>query len=124
MNYNILCYLIYGITTIYIILWVGKLFHANGRIFILRLFNGNEKLADTTNNLLLLAYYLFNIGYAILQFNSWERVSNLITMIDTISLKMGLLIIILSVTHYLNMFLIYFLSNKALKHSSFKNIQS
>ena len=124
MNYNILCYFIYGIITIYIIVWVGKLFHTNGRIFILRLFSGNEKLADTTNNLLLLAYYLFNIGYAVLQFNYWENVANLTSMIDTISLKMGLLIIILSVTHYLNMFLIYFLSNKALKHSSFKNIQS
>ena len=50
MNYNIISYLIYGCITVYIIYHVGKLFHRNGRIFILRLFHQNESLTDTTNN--------------------------------------------------------------------------
>lgn len=112
MNYNILSYFIYGCITIYIIYWVGKLFHSNGRIFILRLFEQNEHLADTTNNLLLLAYYLFNIGYVIIQFSFWEKVTGVDTMIASISKKTGLLITILAVTHYFNIMLIYFLSKK------------
>jgi hypothetical protein len=112
MNYNILSYLIYGCITIYIIYWVGKLFHRNGRIYILRLFHQNEAVTDTTNNILLIAYYLFNIGYAVAQFSFWEKVSDVETMIATISAKTGVLVTILAVTHYCNLYLIYFLSKK------------
>lgn len=112
MNYNILSYLVYGCISIYIIYYVGKLFHRNGRIFILQLFNEDEALTDTTNNILLLAYYLFNIGYSILQFSLWETVTGLDSLIASISMKAGILILILAVTHYFNISLIYFLSTK------------
>ncbi|MEO7767108.1 MAG: hypothetical protein ABIS01_06770 [Ferruginibacter sp.] len=112
MNYNITSYLIYGCITFYIVYYVGKLFHRNGRIFILRLFNQNESLTDTTNNILLMAYYLFNIGYSIMQFSFWEKVSRIDTMIGSISMKTGTLVMILAVTHYFNITLIYFLSKR------------
>ena len=112
MNYNILSYVIYICISIYIIYYVGKLFHQNGRIFILRLFKGNELITDTTNNLLLLAYYLFNIGYSIIQLSFWGKVERIDIVISSISQKTGLLILILAVTHYFNMLLIFFLSKK------------
>ena len=124
MNYNIISYLIYGCITIYIIYRVGKLFHSNGRVFILRLFHQNESLTDTTNNLLLLAYYLFNFGYVIIQFSFWEKVTSFESMINSISLKTGLLILILGLTHYFNMALIYFLSKRNFQSITFKNIKS
>ena len=77
MNYNILSYLIYGCITFYIIYNVGKMFHSNGRVFILLFFHQNESLTDTTNNILLIAYYLFNIGYAVMQLSFWQHVSNI-----------------------------------------------
>lgn len=120
MNYNIFSYLIYSCISIYIIYWVGKLFHSNGRIFILRLFHQNESLTDTTNNILLIAYYLFNIGYVVLQFSFWEKVTGMETMIASISMKAGLLLMILATTHYLNIMLIYFLSKKSINPSHFK----
>lgn len=112
MNYNILAYGIYGSLTIYIIYRVGKLFHTNGRVFILRLFRNQAATTDTTNNLLLIAYYLFNIGYAILQFSFWQPVTNTATLLASITHKTGLLLAILALTHYFNMLLIYLLSQK------------
>ena len=112
MNYNILSYAVYGCITAFIIYYVGKLFHQNGRVFILRLFNGNEPLTDTTNNILLLAYYLFNLGYAIAQLSFWERVQAIDSVISSVCSKTGLLVLILAVTHYFNMLLIYLLSKK------------
>ena len=112
MNYNLISYLIYGCITVYIIYYVGKVFHSNGRAFILRLFNNNEMLTDTTNNLLLMAYYLFNIGYSIVQFSYWKRVSGVDIMISSIAMKTGTLVFILAITHYFNMSLIYFLSKR------------
>jgi hypothetical protein len=92
---------------------VGKLFHQNGRIFILRLFGGNESLTDTTNNILLIAYYLFNIGYSVLQLSFWEPVSGFDTFISSVCSRTGLLVLILAVTHYFNMLAIYVLSKRA-----------
>lgn len=112
MNYNILSYIIYVMLSIYIIVWVGKMFHKNGRIFIVSLFNGQTETADTTNNILLVAYYLFNIGYAVIQFSYWQQISNTATMIYSITYKSGILILLLALLHYNNMFIIYILSRK------------
>ena len=112
MNYNIMAYLLYGCITVYIIYWVGKAFYRNGRIFILRLFHQQEAMTDTTNNILLMAYYLFNIGYAIIQFSFWEKVDSIANLISSIATKTGILVMILAITHYFNILLIYFLSNK------------
>lgn len=124
MNYNIASYLVYGCITVYIICYVGKLFHSNGRIFILRLFHENESLTHTTNNILLMAYYLFNIGYSVVQFSFWQKVSALDTMIASVSMKTGILVMILAVTHYLNISLIYFLSKRNYQSITSKNITS
>jgi hypothetical protein len=103
---------------------VGKLFHSNGRIFILRLFHQNQQLTDITNNLLLIAYYLFNIGYVILQFSFWEKVTGVEVLISSISMKTGVLITILAVTHYFNIAIIYFLSKKNYQFITSKNLKS
>ncbi|WP_143053985.1 hypothetical protein [Parapedobacter koreensis] len=112
MNHNILAYFIYGLVTSYIIISVGRFCHRNGRVFILRLFQGNASLADTTNNLLLVAYCLFNIGYAIIQFSFWQPVANMNVLLYSIAEKTGLLVLILAVTHYFNIALIYWLSKR------------
>ena len=118
MNYNILAYIIYAVITIYIIYWVGRLFHKNGRIFILQLFHHHAAQTDATNNIILIAYYLFNTGYAIVQFSNWQTVDSIQTLMASISGKTGLLVGILAVTHYFNMTLIYMLSKRMLHYSS------
>ena len=71
-----------------------------------------------------MAYYLFNIGYAVAQFSMWKRVSTVDEMIASISTKTGVLVIILAVTHYFNMCLIYVLSKKQHLFIKSKNYQS
>lgn len=115
MNYNILSYTVYALIAIYIIVIIGRSFHKNGRVFILALFKNNVETTDTTNNLLLVGYYLFNIGYAILQFSFWEQVSNYQAVLTSIASKIGILILLLAGLHYNNMFVLYILTkNKSL----------
>lgn len=123
MNYNLSAYGIYLALTIFIIVCVGRLFHKNGRIFILALFRNDTQLTDNTNNILLIAYYLFNIGYAFLKLRHWEKVLSLQTLISSISANMGVLIFILAITHYMNMGLIFYLSRKKPLQSTTKNFQ-
>ncbi|MES2332421.1 MAG: hypothetical protein V4539_22630 [Bacteroidota bacterium] len=118
MNYNITAYLVYLALMIFIIVYVGKLFYRNGRVFILSLFRNNAVLTDHVNHILLIAYYLFNIGYAFFTLQRWEAILNIQSLISVIARNMGILIFILAITHYMNMLLIWYLSKKK---SSFIN---
>lgn len=115
MNYNILSYAIYAFLAIYIVIIIGRYFHQNGRVFILSLFKNNETLADTTNNLLLVAYYLFNIGYAILQFSYWEQIDKYQAIFSSVASKTGVLLLLLAGLHYNNMLVIYLLTKNKIK---------
>jgi len=115
MNYNILSYFIYGLISCYIIIWVGRLFHKNGRIFILSLFRYREELTDTTNNLLLTAYYLLNIGYVIVQFRYWEPLEQLSRVMSSVATKTAIQLFILAILHYNNMLILYLLSRNKQK---------
>jgi hypothetical protein len=112
MNYNVLAYIVFLTCIIFIIAYVGRYFYSNGRIFIVSLFNGNVELADQLNKLLLIAYYLFNIGYSFLKLKQWQKVGNLETFFSSLASNIGALIFILAVIHYFNMFIIYLLSKK------------
>lgn len=120
MNFNILSYAIYALLTVYIIVYVGKLFHRNGRIFILALFNQDISTADTTNNLLLAGYYLLNIGYAILQFSFWNTIHTVSELLAGLAHKTGMLVVLLAILHYLNMFTIYILSKNKFQSYTIK----
>ena len=110
MNYNLTTYGIYLILMVYIIVYVGRYFYTNGRVFIISLLNNNVELADHLNKLLLLAYYLFNIGYTFIKLKSWQRVNNIESLFSSLSTNMAVLILILALTHYFNMLVIFYLS--------------
>lgn len=112
MNYNILAYGIFLSTMIFIIVYVGRLFYRNGRVFILALFRGDAVQTDHMNQLLLVAYYLFNIGYAFVELRFWDKIVNVAQLVSSLASNVGLLVFILAVTHYFNMALIYFLSKR------------
>jgi len=110
MNYNICAYIIFLCLVIFIIVYVGRYFYSNGRVFIVSLFNGNVVLADQINKLLLIAYYLFNIGYSFIKLKQWAKIYNIEELFSSLASKLGVLILILAVTHYFNMLVIYQLS--------------
>ena len=122
MTYNVGAYIIYLVLMVFIIGYVGRYFYNNGRIFILALLNDNTSLTDYINRLLLVAYYLFNIGYAFIKLRNWQRITSLETLLSSLSMNMGVLILILALTHYVNMGAIYFLSkSNSLINKSFQS---
>ena len=110
MNYTIGAYGLYIALMVFIIVYVGRHFYKNGRIFILTLLRGNASLTDAINRLLLLAYYLFNIGYAFLKLQHWQKITTVEGLFSSLAANMGMLVLILAFTHYVNMAVIYLLS--------------
>ena len=65
MNYIIITYSFYLAITIALTVWVARTLFKNGKVFLIDIFHGNKELADSVNNLLLVGFYLINIGYAV-----------------------------------------------------------
>jgi hypothetical protein len=55
-------YLAYLLISVALTVWVARTLHRNGRIFLVDSFLGNEPLADSVNHLLVVGFYLINIG--------------------------------------------------------------
>ena len=124
MNYNVGAYIVFLTLMIFLIVYVGRYFYTNGRVFIISLFNGQEALADQVNRLLLIGYYLLNIGYAFLKLRQWEKIGGLEAMVSSVAGNIGALIFILALIHYCNMLVIYLLSRSKTNSITHKSFQS
>lgn len=102
MNYNLLGYSIFISIITLIIVVVGRICYRNGNIFVASLVVGHEELCVQINKILLVGYYLVNIGYATTTLASWETIISLTQLVEVISVKTATIISILAVLHYLN----------------------
>lgn len=83
---------------------IGWLFYKNGEIFLLNLFQNNTELVKSINNLLLIGYYLTNIGCAIITISYWEQIDSMLELLNSLSLTLGKIIMLLALMHYNNIF--------------------
>jgi hypothetical protein len=93
-------YLVLSLGTTY---WVGQTLHRNGRVFLIENFQGQEALADSINHLLLVGFYLVNIGFVALALRYGTKPTNLVEAIEFLSTKVGLVVVILGFMHFTNM---------------------
>lgn len=106
MNLNIIAYLIYFSITGIIIVKVGRICYNNGNIFVSQLIPNHEDLCHKINQVLLVGYYLLNIGYCAMTIISWEKIENITQLIEVITSKSAFIIIAIAVMHYINIILL------------------
>ena len=99
-------YMIYILVSVAITIWVGRSLNKNGRIFLVENFDGQEALADSVNHLLLVGFYLVNLGFVSLALKFGPKAGTLVEAIEFLSLKIGLVIVVLGVMHFFNMHLL------------------
>jgi hypothetical protein len=113
MNYLLLVYGVYLPVTVLLTVWVARTLFTNGRTFLVDIFHGNEPLADSVNKLLLTGFYLINIGYATLTLRSDDPVDSYQQTVETLSIKLGTIILILGGMHFFNLYVFYKLRSRA-----------
>lgn len=102
MNLNILAYALYLFITIFIIVVVGNICYRNGNIFVAALVPDHEALCRTINRMLLIGYYLINIGYCGLTLVRWQHISSAPELVGVVALRSSYIILALAFLHYLN----------------------
>jgi hypothetical protein len=115
MNPIIITYALYLVISIGLTIWVARTLFKNGKIFLYDIFHGNKALADSVNNLLLVGFYLINLGYAVYTLQIHEDILNFQQVLERLSLKIGLIILILGGMHFLNLYIFFRLRNRALQ---------
>ena len=96
-------YLVYVAVSLAVTFWVGRNLHGNGRVFLVENFHGQEKLADSVNHLLLVGFYLVNVGYISLALRYGDKPTDLVSAVEFLSTKIGLVIVLLGFMHFFNM---------------------
>ena len=107
MSYTLLTYLIYLGLAFVLTFLVGRSLFRNGRPFLVDIFQGDSKLADSINRLLLTGFYLLNVGYVSLSMYSSQNIRTVEHMVEKLSYKLGLLFVILGVVHIINLIVLY-----------------
>ena len=96
-------YLSYLVISIALTVWVAKTLHKNGRIFLVDAFRGNEPLADSVNHLLVVGFYLINIGYVTLALKYGAGAVSSQEALENLSTKVGLVLLVLGFMHFFNL---------------------
>jgi hypothetical protein len=115
MNYFILTYLVYIAMSIALTVWVAKVLFKNGRIFLVDIFHGNAQLADSVNKLLVVGFYLINLGYMSLALKESGHIPDAQVVVEVLSFKLGWIILILGGMHFLNLTIFFKLRGRAQK---------
>ena len=88
--------------TLIVTVWVAFTLHRSGRVFLLDAFHGNDALADSVNHLLVVGFYLINVGYIALVLRSDQKPTDVVSAIEIFSHKIGIVLLVLGVMHFIN----------------------
>ena len=100
--YVVACYFSYLAISVVLTMWVARTLYHSGRVFLLDAFQGNEALADSVNHLLVVGFYLINIGYIVLALKTTSALSTMREVIELESTKIGTVLLILGIMHAFN----------------------
>ena len=97
-----ICYFSYLAISIALTIWVARTLHRNGRVFLVDAFHGNTELADSVNHLLVVGFYLINVGYIALALQTTSPMATFREIIELESVKIGVVLLILGAMHFFN----------------------
>lgn len=103
MNPTVIAYAIYVLIALPLTIWVARTLHRNGRVFLVDCFHGNTQLADSVNHLLVVGFYLINIGFVSLYLRIAEEVVAVRGIFEAVSAKVGVVMLVLGAMHFFNL---------------------
>lgn len=106
IQYFMAYYAAYVALSLGITIWVGSTLSKNGLVFLVENFEGREELARSVNHLLLVGFYLINVGFITLMLRYGGRPDGLVEAIEYLSTKIGLVVVLLGIMHFTNMYVL------------------
>lgn len=99
----VVTYAAYIVISVFLTIWVARTLHKNGRVFLVEVFSGDEALADSVNHLLVVGFYLINLGYVTLALKIGDEIASTREGVEALSYKVGLVLLVLGGMHFFNL---------------------
>ena len=104
MDGKVVEYLAYLPASVLLTVWVASTLFRHGRRFLVDVFRGDTSLADSVNHLLVVGFYLINLGYISLQLKLDTAPQTTSDVIEALAGKVGLVLVVLGAMHFGNLF--------------------
>lgn len=101
--YLLPAYAIYLGVSIALTIWVARTLSRNGIVFLVECFGHDELLARSTNHLLVVGFYLVNLGWILLTLRFGVEPQSAAEAVQFLSSKIGLVVVVLGAMHFFNM---------------------
>lgn len=107
---NTVNYLVYIAASVAITVLVARTLSKNGLTFLISGFGGDEALARSTNHLLVVGFYLVNVGFVLLRMRTGVVIDTVEALIVYQASGLGLVLFVLGFAHFINMYVIHRIS--------------
>lgn len=77
--------------------------YTSGEPYLREIYPTNQALVNSLNSILLIGYYLLNLGYVAISLSLWPTIDSVESIIQLLANKIGLICLILGVIHFANM---------------------
>ena len=105
-------YLAYATIAVVLTVVLAYILRKNGEVFLLDVFRDNPELARAINRLLVVGFYLVNLGYAALLLKA-DPAEGTVAAVETLAHKLGLLLLSLGGMHMLNVYFFHRIRSRA-----------
>ena len=106
MDLTVVSYAVYLPVATAVTVWVARTLSRNGRVFLADVFRGDEKLADAVNHLLVVGFYLVNLGFVALWMRTEADVLDVRGVFNALSMKLGPVLLVLGLLHLINVYVL------------------
>ena len=114
MNLTVLTYVVYLVISVALSVWVATVLGRAGRVFLADVFHGDEKLAEAVNHLLVVGFYLVNLGFDALWLKTGESIGTAQSVFTELSFKLGTVLLVLGGLHLGNVYILNRMRRRAL----------
>ena len=111
-------YTFYLLISVALTVWVAQTLSKNGLVFLVDAFLGNRELANSVNHLLVVGFYLINVGYVSLALKYGDQPANLQQVIEVLSSKVGMVLIVLGAMHFFNLYVFNRMRKRAITRNA------
>ena len=101
-TYLLLTYLVYVMVAVGLTVWLARMLFRNGALFLEDVFPEQPQLASAVNRLLVVGFYMLNLGWAFLLVRASPPDSRT-AAIEVLVVKLGQLLASLGVIHFANL---------------------
>jgi hypothetical protein len=114
MDLTVVTYVIYLVIAVALTVWVAHTLSKAGVVFLADVFHDNEKLADAVNHLLVVGFYLVNLGFVALWLKTGQNVPDARSVFTELSVKIGTVLLVLGGLHLCNVYVLNRIRRRAI----------